>query len=129
MRGFLLFSALLFSLTAFSQNSTDSLNIYAHPQQMPEYPGGDGELLKKLQSAATGKCKDDEDSGGKILLQFVVDTNGDISQPEIVGGRGICEEIDLNILRVIKTLHFAPGLQDGKPVKTIYRMPIYIRLN
>ncbi|MFN8288251.1 MAG: energy transducer TonB [Chitinophagales bacterium] len=127
MKGFLFVAALLFTLPVFSQTFSDSL--YTHPQQLPEYPGGDGELIKKIQSAATGNCKEDEDFGGKIVLQFIVDTTGEILKPEIIGGRGICDEIDLNIMRVIKTLHFAPGRQDGKPVKTIYRLPIYIRLH
>lgn len=126
----LLFSLALFlSLPLFSQSNSDSLNLFTKPQQMPEYPGGEGELMKKIQSAVNGTCKEGEDFGGKILLQFIVDTTGEILQPEIIGGRGICEEIDLNVMRVIKTLHFSPGKQDGKAVRTIYRLPIYIRLH
>ncbi len=129
MKALLCSLALLLSLPLFSQSSPDSVKLFTNPQQMPEYPGGEGDLMKKIQGAAGGSCKEAEDFGGKMVLQFIVDTSGEILQPEIVGGHGICEEIDLNVMRVIKTLHFSPGRQDGKAVRTIFRLPIYIRLH
>lgn len=112
----------------YSQNSLiDTSGVYTKVDQMPEYPGGDAELIKKLQDGVSGNCKQDEDFGGKIYLRFVIDTTGEIEEADIAQVAGLCEEIDANIMRVVKTLHFKPGMQDGHPVKVRYKIPIYIR--
>jgi len=65
---------------------------------------------------------------GIVVIQFIIDGNGEIINPEIrrdIGG-GCGEEA----LRVIKTMdNWIPGKQDGKIVKTLYNLPVRFKLD
>lgn len=64
---------------------------------------------------------------GRVLVGFVVNENGSISDVEVV--RGVCPEIDDEALRVVKDMaNWKPGLQDDKPVKVRYTQPITFKL-
>ncbi|WP_297905828.1 M56 family metallopeptidase [uncultured Parabacteroides sp.] len=95
---------------------------------MPQYPGGDEELLKFIAQSIKYPV-DAQQAGiqGRVICSFVVDKKGNIVEPKII--RGIDPSLDAEALRVIGTMpRWTPGRQDGKRVRVLYTVPITFRL-
>ena len=95
---------------------------------MPQYPGGDRELLKFIAQSIKYPT-DAQEAGvqGRVICSFVVDKKGNIVEPKII--RGIDPSLDAEALRVIGMMpRWTPGRQDGKAVRVLYTVPITIRL-
>lgn len=119
---------------AFSQTDTvkstlaEEGDVLIRVDQMPEFPGGENELLKYLGSnikyPATAK-----DAGvmGTIYMSFVIDEKGDVSRISILRGlKGPgAKECEDEAIRVVKGMpRWTPGQHDGKLVKVQYNLPI-----
>ncbi len=96
---------------------------------MPEYPGGPNALVKYVQNnlkyPESAKKNKQE---GRVFVSFVVEKDGSISNVSVM--RGVCEELDNEAVRVVKTLpKFTPGMHGGKPVRVQYTLPIAFKLN
>ncbi|MBD0726409.1 hypothetical protein B6A10_14610 [Flavobacterium sp. L1I52] len=63
---------------------------------------------------------------GKVVVNFVIDENGNIGDFNIVQdiGHGAAEEL----IRVLKTTQgkWKAGIKDGKPIKVLYSCPLSI---
>lgn len=95
---------------------------------MPQYPGGDRELLKFIAQSIKYPT-DAQEAGvqGRVICSFVVDKKGNIVEPKII--RGIDPSLDAEALRVIGMMpRWTPGRQDGKAVHVLYTVPITFRL-
>lgn len=95
---------------------------------MPQYPGGDHELLKFIAQSIKYPT-DAQEAGvqGRVICSFVVDKKGNIVEPKII--RGIDPSLDAEALRVIGMMpRWTPGRQDGKAVRVLYTVPIIFRL-
>lgn len=95
---------------------------------MPQYPGGDRELLKFIAQSIKYPT-DAQEAGvqGRVICSFVVDKKGNIVEPKII--RGIDPSLDAEALRVIGMMpRWTPGRQDGKAVCVLYTVPITFRL-
>ena len=95
---------------------------------MPQYPGGDRELLKFIAQSIKYPT-DAQEAGvqGRVICSFVVDKKGNIVEPKIT--RGIDPSLDAEALRVIGMMpRWTPGRQDGKAVRVLYTVPITFRL-
>ena len=91
---------------------------------MPQYPGGDRELLKFIAQSIKYPT-DAQEAGvqGRVICSFVVDKKGNIVEPKII--RGIDPSLDAEALRVIGMMpRWTPGRQDGKAVRVLYTVPI-----
>ncbi len=64
---------------------------------------------------------------GRVVLQFVIDKEGNIIDPQVV--RGIGGGCDEEAIRALKTAKFRPGYQRGVPVAVRYTIPIMFKLN
>lgn len=65
---------------------------------------------------------------GRVIVQFIVDENGYIIEPNIV--RSVEPSLDEEALRIIKTLpKWKPGTLQGKAVKVKYTVPVAFKLN
>ena len=95
---------------------------------MPQYPGGDRELLKFIaQSIKYPTDAQEAEVQGRVICSFVVDKKGNIVEPKII--RGIDPSLDAEALRVIGMMpRWTPGRQDGKAVRVLYTVPITFRL-
>ena len=97
-------------------------------EQMPQYPGGESDLLnfvgKNLrypESAVNHKIQ------GKVIVRFVVTETGEVDKIEVI--RSLQAECDKEAIRVIKLLpKFIPGKQNGKNTKVWYTLPITFKL-
>ena len=102
--------------------------IFHVVEQMPEFPGGMGEAMKFLAknikypaSAQQAKIE------GRVIVQFVVDKDGSISDVKIA--RGVSPDLDAEAMRVVSLMpKWNPGKQRGKAVSVKYTMPIMFRL-
>lgn len=95
---------------------------------MPQYSGGDRELLKFIAQSIKYPT-DAQEAGvqGRVICSFVVDKKGNIVEPKII--RGIDPSLDAEALRVIGMMpRWTPGRQDGKAVRVLYTVPITFRL-
>lgn len=63
---------------------------------------------------------------GKVIVQFTVNTLGEVEHPEILRGiGGGCNE---EVLRVIKKMKFSPGIQNDRAVKVRMTQTVVFRL-
>jgi len=65
---------------------------------------------------------------GTVVVSFVVDKSGKLDQLKImrdIGGG--CGEAVINVLNSLG--NFTPGIQNGKPVSVIYRIPVKFELD
>ena len=95
---------------------------------MPQYPGGDRELLKFIAQSIKYPT-DAQEAGvqGRVICSFVVDKKGNIVEPKII--RGIDPSLEGVGLRVFGMMpRWTPGRQDGKAVRVLYTVPITFRL-
>jgi protein TonB len=103
--------------------------IVTFAEQMPEFEGGTEEMMKFLQKNLNYPPVARENGiEGRVVLQFVVDKDGKISQVEVLKklGWGLEEEA----VRVVKTMPpWKPGKQNGKPVIVRFTLPVVFRLN
>ena len=61
-----------------------------------------------------------------MIVQFVVDKDGSISNPEVV--RGVDPYLDKEAIRVISSMpKWRPGVQNGKKVRVKFTVPVVIQ--
>ncbi len=97
-------------------------------EEMPMFPGGDGELLKYIAEHTTyPDIAKENNIQGRVIVRFCVTAKGGVSQVSIL--KGVDPELDAEAMRVVKTLPaFKPGKQGGKPVPVWYMVPITFTL-
>jgi periplasmic protein TonB len=101
--------------------------IFTIVEQMPEPPGGIQAFYKYVGNNIVYPAMAREAQiSGKCHLKFVVETDGSISNVEILKGVQGCGECDKEALRVVKSFpqKWSPGKQNGKAVRVYYNMPI-----
>lgn len=116
---------------AKNKDEYDTLTKF-DPQKMelPSFPGGQAEMMKYLatnikypeQAAKKGKQ-------GRVIVQFVVDTLGNISRTKIL--RSANKDLDQEALRVVKAMpkwEPAYNIDTKKKVKVSYALPVVFRL-
>ncbi len=101
---------------------------YTMVEQMPQFPGGDQELLsyiaKNLRYPAIAQ---ENGIQGKVFIRFVVTANGDVKNVTVV--RSLDNSCDKEAIRVISSLpKWIPGKQNGRNVPVYYTVPITFRL-
>ncbi len=97
--------------------------------QMPDFPGGMGAwqkfLAKNLNYPVMAK---ESEISGRVTVSFVVEKNGEITNLKVIRGvGGGCDEEAIRVIK--KSPNWKPGMQNGKPVRVSYVMPIVFRLN
>ena len=82
---------------------------YELPDVLPEYPGGINGIMSFLSANLVYPPNAAEQSiQGRVLVQFVVDTKGNVSNVEI--REGVDPSLDAEALRVVKLLNgWTPG--------------------
>jgi len=93
-------------------------------EEMPEFPGGQIELLKYIfEHTNYPEVAKENNIQGKVIVRFCVTAKGTVSQISIL--KGVDPELDKEAMRVVATLPaFKPGKQGGKPVPVWYMVPI-----
>jgi len=102
--------------------------IVDFPEEQPSFPGGEEAMMnfirQKIKYPEMAVQMGDQ---GRVYVQFVVETDGSITQVKTV--RGVTPELDREAERVVKSMpNWTPGKQRGRPVRVRYTVPIYFRL-
>lgn len=103
--------------------------IYNVIDPMPKFPGGVDKLLQSINNNMKYPAKAQaEGIQGRGIVQFIVDEDGYIIEPNIV--RSVEPSLDKEALRIIKMLpQWKPGTLRGKAVKVKYTLPVTFKLN
>ncbi len=93
------------------------------------FPGGMGEMMKFLQqNVKYPKEAQDQGKQGRVIVQFVVNKDGSISNDTIV--RSVDPLLDAEALRVVRSMpNWTPGKQRGKEVRVRFTLPVTFRLD
>jgi TonB family protein len=93
-------------------------------EEMPLYPGGEGDLLKVIQDNLKYPEEAKEQKiEGKVIIRFVVNTEGKTEGISVI--KGIHPLLDAEAIRVVSLLSgWKPGMQGGKPVPVWYMVPV-----
>jgi periplasmic protein TonB len=102
--------------------------IFTRVEQMPQFGSGEKELLEYLAKNIKYPAIARENGiQGTVVIQFVVDKNGKVTEPTVV--RELGGGCDEEALRVIRNMpNWIPGKQQGKPVKVRYTLPVRFKL-
>ncbi len=98
--------------------------VFIKVEKSPEFPGGT-EALNNFIRKNLRYPEELKESGisGMVIVSFTIDADGSIKDIKIV--RGLDPLLDREAIRVIKLLpKWKPGMQNGKPVKTNYILPV-----
>lgn len=91
--------------------------IFEFVEWMPEYPAGEEALNNYLEkNIQYPKQASDNKIEGKVIVNFIVNEDGSLSNIKLVRGIGFgCDE---EAIRLIQSMpKWKPGKQNGKPVK------------
>lgn len=119
--------AVLCLMTANAQKtvvSQSKQNVYDVVEQMPEFPGGMPAMIEFLQTNLNyPKDAKKQNVGGRILVMFVVEADGSISNARVA--KKVFPSLDAEALRVVKAMpKWNPGKEKGKPVRVNFSLPI-----
>lgn len=101
---------------------------FAIVEQMPDFPGGQTELIKYIASHVRYPAFAQE-SGiqGTVFVSFVVDRTGKVTRVQVA--RSVDPALDKEAIRVVSAMpDWSPGRQGGKAVAVSYTVPIKFKL-
>lgn len=121
----LVFFALFFSLKVHAQETSFTSISY---EVKAQFPGGQDSMyafiVNNLVYPSEAISKNIE---GKVLLEFVINENGEISDAKVLKGvHPLLDEAALIMLS--KMPRWEPALFNDKPVKVRYRLPVQFKL-
>lgn len=97
--------------------------VFVVVENPPVLIGGIASVQKRIQYPELARNAGIE---GRVVIQFVVTSTGEIANPKVVRGiGGGCDEAALEALKYAK---FQPGMQRGRPVNVSYSLPITFSL-
>ncbi len=97
-------------------------------EKMPQFPGGESELLKFVsRSVIYPVTAQEKKIMGDVVVQFVVEKDGSLSNIKVVSPTD--PSLDKESIRVIESMpKWTPGENKGKVVRVKYTLPIRFRL-
>jgi periplasmic protein TonB len=113
--------------TGTESKGTDEPVNYAALQVKPDFPGG----LRKFYEYVNKNFRTpdlDRETTLKITVSFVVERDGSLTNIQVLKdpGHGAGKEAE-RVLKSLKT-KWSPGMQNGKPVRANYILPIQISI-
>lgn len=112
------------------KNNVDEANkIYDAVEKMPEFPGGK-EALKSYVANSIKYPAEAEKAGiqGRVHTAFIVEKDGCVTGARAM--TSVDPQLDAEAIRIIRNMpKWSPGMQDGKPVRVKYLVPVTFRLD
>ena len=97
--------------------------VYAKAEIPPEFIGGKEALFNYIKE--TIQYPDDVEAGN-IYIAFIIGSDGAVRDARVF--KGVKESMDREALRIINNMpNWDPGLNDGKPVASVYGLPIIFK--
>ena len=106
----------------------DDSEVFVVVEDQPEFPGGNAAMMKFLSdNIKYPKSAQDNGIQGRVIVNFVVEKDGSLSDVQIV--RGEDPALDKEAVRVIEAMpKWKPGTQRGETVRVRYTLPVVFRL-
>lgn len=103
-------------------------HVFEAVEQMPQFPGGEAELMKYLNKHIVYPTLAAENGiQGRVVIKFVVKPDGSIG--DVVVLRSKDPDLDKEAVRVAKSLpNFIPGRMNGQPVSVWFTLPVNFKL-
>jgi protein TonB len=105
-------------------NEEELINTTLSVDKLPEFPGG----LNAFYSYVGNKFESvDVEETKTVYLSFIIEKDGSINDVKVI--RSASPTIDKEAIRVLQSLRtkWKPGVKNGQPVRTLYRLPITIK--
>lgn len=123
--------ALFIGHFATAQTSTQVVNdttIFENPDTPIRFKGGDDILIKDIQKHLKYPEKSKGDGiEGKVMVSFVVEKNGKLSNITIV--KGLNDELNAEVIRVVTKLDgWIPAQNQGVTVRARMYLPFQLNL-
>lgn len=121
-------SATRTSALLINYERSDTSKVFVKVENPPVYPGGEEGLMSDL-SKYLGKHYPEEarknNVQGRVTVHFIVEKDGSISTIAVLRGKELGGGLAENSVNAVKSLkRFKPGMQQGKPVRVSYAVPI-----
>ena len=102
--------------------------VFTAVEQMPQFPGGEAELMKYLSKNIKYPTMAMENNiQGRVVVQFVVTKTGSIGEVKVV--RSVDRDLDREAIRVVKKMpRWQPGKNNGVAVRSYFNLPVTFRL-
>lgn len=110
---------------------TEENTVHSFVEEQAEFPGGQAALKEYIATNLVYPERAKKQGiEGKSYVQFIVSSQGKISNVRIARGVPDCPECDAEAKRLIKSMpDWIPGKVGGKPVHSDYNLPISFKLN
>jgi protein TonB len=96
--------------------------VYSAVEVRPDFPGG---IQKFYDFVSKNYRAPEEDVKGKVYIQFVVEKDGTLTDIKVM--RDLGYGTGAEAIRVLKkSPRWKPGVQNGRPVRVLYSLPISI---
>ena len=107
----------------------DGSPVFDAVEQMPTYPGGMQDLMRYLATSIKYPKQAQEDGKqGRVIVQFIVDKNGSVTNVNVV--RGVDPALDAEAIRIVSAMpKWEPGMQKGQPVNVKFTLPVNFKLD
>lgn len=117
------------TITAGKENLARKPQIFTSVEVSPSFPGGDAVFAKFLMRHLTYPPEAVKDKiEGTVTITFIVGKDGSLS--EIKATSSPHESLTTEALRVLSlSPRWKPGIQNGKPVRIRYSVPVVFSLN
>jgi tonB family C-terminal domain len=99
--------------------------VYDHIENMPTFNGNLNQwLVQNMKYPVEAMNKKEQ---GKVIVQFIVSKNGEVSEPKII--RSVSPALDKEACRIVLAMpKWNPGKLKGKPIAVRFVLPITFRL-
>ena len=113
----------------FKLGGKNTSQVYDMVKDAPEFPGGTKAMMEYLKTNMRyPQIAKENGIQGRVILQFVVDETGKVTDPKIL--RGVDPALDLEAIRLVEAMpQWTPGKQDGKAVAVRYTVPVSFLLD
>jgi len=103
-------------------------NVFISADEMPQFSGGDGALMKYLRDNILYPVKAMEQGAqGTVLCRFIVASSGEIKDAVIV--KSVNPFIEKEVIRIVNSMpKWVPGKQKGKPVDVYVELPVQFKI-
>lgn len=109
-----------------SSDRTNSMKVIDVCEQMPTFPGGYSAFMSYMGSHVQYPASYEGDAGGYIIVGFVVERDGSITNVSVI--KGVDSTLDEAAVKVVQQMpKWIPGRQNGKTVRVKYNVPVVFR--
>lgn len=120
---------LMSDVVQFAEATQSDDKVFMVVEQQPEYTGG----FDALRAFLRDNIKYPEDAqkagvDGTVYVSMIINEDGTVSDVKPL--RGVSASIDAEAIRVVQSMpSWKPGMQNGKPVKVRFTLPIRFNMD